>query len=125
MTSPNKATPPVTSASYSFVERPSSEMYSVLIKEGVYSGVIITYGKVQLVRPEGDQPPILRFSYHTNHAPDPYSQEELDRSTEFKNYLGEVLTHILCESLQSGRYKMGKPTSNVSTPNNNPSEAGK
>jgi hypothetical protein len=120
----NKSTLPVTSASYSFVERPTSELYSVLLREGVYSDVVITYGKVQLVRPEGNQPPVLRFSYTTNHAPDPYTVEELDRSPEFKNYLGEVLTHILCESLESGRYKMGKPNSNVSTPNNNPSEAG-
>jgi hypothetical protein len=121
---PNSPTLPVTSASYTFVERPSSEMYAVLLREGVYSGVIITYGKVQLVRPENEQPPVLRFSYTTNHAPDPYTSIELDNSPEFKNYLGEVLTHILCESLESGRYKMGKPTSlNVSTPNHNPSEA--
>jgi hypothetical protein len=115
--------------SYSFVEKPLSEMYSVLIKHGVYTGTIITYGKVQVVSPEGEKegPAVLRFSYKTEEACPRYTIEELDSSPEFKNVVGGILLHILSSSLESGNYKLGKPSNNtennVSATNDDSSEA--
>jgi hypothetical protein len=113
----------VTENSYTFVEKATSEMYSVRIKEGSYSGTILTYGKVAIrVDPESDTA-TLSFTYKVDEANPPYSIAELDKSVEFKNYLGEILSHILLSSFESGNYKIGKP-SNVKPTNNHPSEAG-
>lgn len=114
MSEPNENPSKMGEGSYAFVEKPLSDMYSVRIKHGVYAGTIITYGKVQVVFPEGekDGPAVLRFSYKTEEACPRYTVEELDSSAEFKNVVGEILLHILSSSLESGNYKLGKPSPN-------------
>lgn len=99
--------------SYTFVERPLSEFYSVRIKEGIYAGNIVTYGKVS-IREEKGEAATLQFTYRLEEVVPPYTAKELDNSPEFKTFLGDILTHIITTALERGEYKIGSSKSNVS-----------
>lgn len=107
----------MTSNFYSFVERPTSDFYSVKLNEGQYRGAIVTFGAVSLREEAGVAR--LKFTFKIETAPIPYTREELDSSMEFKNVLGDVLAHILHTSMESGQFKLGNAKRSS---NNNPPE---
>ena len=113
MTMKNK----ITKRSYTFVERPLSEFYSVRIKEGIFAGNIITYGKVSIKETEGEKV-VLQFTYRIEEAVPPYTVKELEDSSDFKTLLGDILTHILADFVESGEYRIGsaKKSKNVNKP---------
>lgn len=114
----------ITKRSYTFVERPLSEFYSVRIKEGIFAGNIITYGKVSIKETEGEKA-VLRFTYRIEEAVPPYTVKELEDSSDFKTLLGDILTHILADFVESGEYRIGsaKKSKNVNKPtDDNPVE---
>lgn len=106
----------MTSDFYSFVDRPTSEFYSVRINEGQFRGVIVTYGAVSF-RAEGDSAR-LKFTFKIEEVPAPLTERELNESKDFKNTLGDILSHILHTSFETGGYKLGnaKRTSNHNPP---------
>jgi hypothetical protein len=107
----------ITKRSYTFVERPLSEFYSVRIKEGIFAGNIITYGKVSIKETEGEKV-VLQFTYRIEEAVPPYTVKELEDSSDFKTLLGDILTHILADFVESGEYRIGsaKKSKNVNKP---------
>ena len=90
---------------YAFVERPSSLLYAVKILKGKYEGVIVTYGKVSLKEDNG----LLRLNFqYSIEESSKHNKKKLEGSDEFRNLLGDVLTHIIDTSVQSGKFKLGE-----------------
>lgn len=89
---------------YTFVERPSSLLYGVKILAGKYEDVVVTYGKVSLKEDCG----LLRlnFQYMIEESSE-HNKKELEKSNEFRNLLGDILSHIIETSVQSGKFKLG------------------
>ena len=117
----------ITKSSYSFVEKPENEFYSVRINEGLYKGVIATYGRVAFSVDQATDRATLKFTYHLNEVPDPMSKRELETSPEFKNTLGDILSHILDTSLTTEKYRLGGDLfqkNHGKSPSNNPTETG-
>ena len=108
----------ITSNSYAFVEKPLSERYSVKIKEGEDSGVIVTYGKVSINESDNKETATLSFQFKLDEAPAPHNAGELEKSEDFNNHLGDILSHIIQSAFDSGKYKFGsddkQPTNNNS-----------
>lgn len=109
----------VTSDSYAFIEKASSAMYSVKIKEGKYTGVIATYGKVSLKESADKEVATLSFQFRVDEAPAPHNIGELEKSEDFNNHLGDILSHIIQSAFDSGKYKFGSDDKQ-STNNNSP-----
>ena len=90
---------------YSFVERPSSLLYGVKILKGKYEGIIVTYGKVSLKEDNG----LLRLNFQYSIEESlKHNKKKLEGSDEFRNLLGDILSHIIDSSVQSGKFKLGE-----------------
>jgi hypothetical protein len=81
----------------SFVERPDSELYSVKIKVGTYKDVIYTYGKVNIAEDEANDRLKVSFDYRIEEVPKHTNKKKLEKSEEFKNYIGNILTNLIEE----------------------------
>ena len=97
----------ITEDDYTLVEKPDSLMYSVKIKKGKYTDVIVTYGEVRIkADPENDKAD-LHFKYQIVESPKKLNVQELERDVEFNNLLGDILTYILQTAFDTGNYKLG------------------
>lgn len=86
-----------------FVERPSSELYSLKVVQGPYLGVIYTYGKVNLKEdPELDQLK-LTFDFKIDEVPNNLDEKELEKSADFKNFMGDILSQLLDDKLNNDK----------------------
>ena len=75
----------ITSKSFGYVERPSSEVYSIKIKEGRFKGVIYSYGKVDLKENKENDQLELNFKFIIHEANNRYDTETLNDSRRFTN----------------------------------------
>lgn len=98
----------ITDKDYAFVEKPSSLMYGVKIKTGKYKDVVVTYGKVSLSSEGGFAR--LNFQYNIDVAAG-HKAKKLEKSDEFRNTLGDILSHIIQSSMTDGQFKIGQPAS--------------
>jgi hypothetical protein len=112
--------PKITDTDYAFVEKPSSELYSVKLKSGPWSGVIVTYGKVSLKVNEDKESATLSFQFKVDEAPDVHDIDELEMSADFNNHLGDILSHIIQNAFDTGNYKVG--SNDKQSTNNDSSE---
>lgn len=107
----------VTSNSYSFVENDfSDDSWHVKINEGVYKDIVYKYGKIQ-IKENGDEA-TLGFQYKIIDLPEHLDEEELNCSVEFMDTLGDILSHIIEDSFETGKFKLGsddKSTDSEST----------
>lgn len=87
----------VTSKSFAYVERASSEVYSIRIKEGRFKGVIYSYGKVDLQEDKEKDQLALNFKFVVHTDNNRYNTEELNESRKFKDYISDILKYILEE----------------------------
>ena len=78
-----------------YVEKKDSELYSLKIVQSPYNNVIYTYGAVTIEEDVEKDLARLKFNYHIEEAPAPYSKQELEESDEFRNYIGDILAEIL------------------------------
>ena len=84
-----------------FVERPSSELYSLKVVQGPYLGVIYTYGKVSLKEdPELDQLK-LTFDFKIDEVPESLEKKDLEKSAPFKTFIGDILSQLLDDKLNN------------------------
>lgn len=97
----------ITENDYAFVEKPTSDFYSVKLKSGPWSGVIITYGKISLKVNDDKETATLSFQFKVDEAPDAHDIEELEMSADFNNHLGDILSHIIQNAFDTGKYKLG------------------
>lgn len=86
-----------------FVEKPSSELYSLKVVQGPYLGVIYTYGKVSLTEDEANVELNVKFDFRIEEVPDNLKKEDLEQSDDFKNFMGDVLTQLLEEQLNNDK----------------------
>ena len=110
--------PKITDNDYAFVEKPTSEMYSVKLKTGQWSGVIVTYGKVSIKVNDDKENATLSFQFKVDEAPPPHSVEILEELNDFNNHLGDILSHIIQNAFDTGNYKVG--SNDEQSTNNNP-----
>lgn len=86
-----------------FVEKPSSELYSLKVVQGPYLGVIYTYGKVTLHEDETNVQLNVKFDFKLDEVPENLNKEELENSEDFKNFMGDILTQLLEEQLHNDK----------------------
>jgi hypothetical protein len=86
-----------------FVEKPSSELYSLKVVQGPYLGVIYTYGKVSLHEDEANIQLNVKFDFKIDEVPENLNKEELENSEDFKNFMGDILTQLLEEQLHNDK----------------------
>lgn len=107
----------ITSKSYSFVENDfSDDSWHVKINEGDYKDIVYKYGKIQIK--ESGEEATLGFQYAITDLPEHLDKEELKSSVEFMDTLGDILSHIIEDSFETGKFKLGsddKPTDSEST----------
>ena len=66
------------------------------ITEGKYEGVIYTYGEVQFLPVEGDEPPTINFTRAVRKCPDSL-KETISDDKEFNQIMGDILIEMLQE----------------------------
>lgn len=84
----------ISESDYKFVSSNLSELYGVKLLSGEWQDVIVTYGKVTIKENAESGIATLAFSYQIS-DPVGWGYDELEKSEEFKNYLGDVLSHII------------------------------
>ena len=80
-----------------FVERPTSDFYSLRIIDGPYRDVIYTYGKVQVVEDKENDTARLKFDFKLDEVPEHIDKENLEIDGTFKNFMGDILVELLEE----------------------------
>ncbi len=94
----------ITNKSFGYVERDSSELYAIKIKEGRFKNVIFTYGKVNLNEDKENGQLGINFNFIVNEPNNRYSREDLNDSVKFKNYISEILKYVLEEEFTDDKY---------------------
>lgn len=84
-----------------FVEKGDSELYSLKVVQGPYLGVIYTYGKVHLREDEANCQLELKFDFKIEEVPDNINEKELEKSNDFKNFMGDILSQLLEDKLDN------------------------
>lgn len=81
---------------YALIEAGREDQWSIMIREGEYEGVVYSYDKIGI-----SEDGVL--SYHfTVEEPCDFNADVLQYDDAFKNRIGDILVHILEDSLQSG-----------------------
>jgi hypothetical protein len=97
----------VTDKDYTFMENPMSENWAVRILTGKWKDVIYSYGKIGLSETPDDQF-TLRYNYSIIDFPEDFGEEStLTQDADFNNHLGDILVHILEDSIQNEKFKLG------------------
>lgn len=90
---------------YNIVERVDSEFYGIKLQSGKWKDVIVVYGKVSIKECAETGYATLGFSYQIEDSAS-FQPDELEGNEDFKNYLGDILSHIIGskeEELQNER----------------------
>ena len=82
-----------------FVEKPSSELYSLKVIDGPYTGVIYTYGKVQVRENQEHDNAKVKFKFHIELAPPGFTIKQLEEDEDFKNFMGDILIELIEEKM--------------------------
>jgi hypothetical protein len=88
---------------YVFVEKPSSDFYSVKLLTGEYSGVIYTYGQVKITEDEERDTARVVFQFKIEEVSE-HITIDLNKDPIFKDYIGD----LLCSILEENEFKIGK-----------------
>ena len=96
----------ITNNDYKFVEKDGEETsYVMLTGENEWDGTVFQYGNLSVEVDEEADVAHLNFSY--NIIDSPIEEEVLHVDEGFKNYIGEVLQHIITDALDTGEYRIG------------------
>jgi len=88
------------SRSYIYVSGEDEDWTAIKLSEvtGKYQNIIFKYGKVGVEEDKENDVASLQFEYDVLSSHD-IEIEELDKDSEFKNLLGDILIHILEDQL--------------------------
>ena len=92
----------ITDEVFEFVENDTAEtadLYSIRIKKGRFKNVIFTYGRVRFNEDTENNQLKFNFSFHINEGNNRYTKEELNDNRKFKNFMAEIIQHLLKEQL--------------------------
>jgi hypothetical protein len=84
----------ISESDYSFVENPENDLYGVKLRSDTWKNVIVVYGKVTIHESVETGYATLSFSYQVQDS-HTFQPDELESNEEFKNYLGDILSHII------------------------------
>ena len=85
---------------YAFAQRQGDDFSCIKIMDGQFEGVIYKYNNVKLSQTEnadGELP--LKFTYDIMANP---NGEDI-KSTDFRNYIGDILVEVMEEQLKNGK----------------------
>ena len=88
---------------YIFAQRQGDDFSCIKILEGNYEGIIYKYNQVRLSQTEnsnGELP--LKFTYDIMGNP---NKEDI-KSTDFRNYIGDILVECVEEQLKNGKLQI-------------------
>jgi hypothetical protein len=110
----------VTSDTYSFVDNDLAidDAWHIKIKEGLFRDIVYKYGKIQIKENDISGEATLSFQYKIIDLPSHLVEDDLNGSTDFMTLIGDILTHIIEDSFETGKFKLGKndqPTNSEST----------
>ena len=95
----------ITSADYSFADNGFNEDWAIRLKTK-YKNVVYCYGKVSAQVTKADEMANMSFQFQILDPAD-FDKEELDNSPAFKNYIGDVLTHVIQDAFDNDKYRIG------------------
>ena len=90
---------------YAFAQRQGDDFSCIKIMDGQYEGIIYKYNNVKLSQTEnaeGELP--LKFTYDIMANP---NKEDI-KSTDFRNYIGDILVEVMEEQLKNGKVVFNK-----------------
>ena len=105
----------ITENDYAYVENEASIVQGVKYKTGPYKDVIVMYGTVSIKEDEDLDVARLGFTFQIA-DPAEFTVEELEQEEAFKNYMGDVLRHIIINNLDNNKARIGNIESKQSTP---------
>ena len=85
---------------YAFAQRQGDDFSCIKIMDGQYEGIIYKYDNVKISQTEnadGQLP--LKFTYDIMTNP---NKEDV-KSTDFRNYIGDILVEVMEEQLKNGK----------------------
>ena len=85
---------------YAFAQRQGDDFSCIKILDGQYEGIIYKYNQVKISQTEnadGQLP--LKFTYDIMANP---NKEDI-KSTDFRNYIGDILVEVMEEQLKDGK----------------------
>ena len=85
---------------YAFAQRQGDDFSCIKIMDGQYEGIIYKYNNVKISQTEnadGELP--LKFTYDIMANP---NKEDI-KSTDFRNYIGDILIEVMEEQLKNGK----------------------
>ena len=85
---------------YAFAQRQGDDFSCIKIMDGQYEGIIYKYNNVKISQTEnadGELP--LKFTYDIMANP---NGEDI-KSTDFRNYIGDILVEVMEEQLKNGK----------------------
>jgi len=103
----------VTDEDYSYVdaaydESPQSDISEIRIDaDNAWNGVQLKYGRVSARVSDDEEFAELSFHFEVTNQ-DPDTTEELENDTDFQNYAGDILTHIINTAFDKGDYRIGR-----------------
>lgn len=104
----------ITENDYKFVEKDTeSTSYVMLTGETNWRDTVFQYGNLKFRIEEDNDEAHLEFSF--NIIESPLEINTLNDDTDFKNYIGQVLEHIITDALDKGEYRIGTKDSNDDT----------
>jgi len=104
----------ITENDYKFVEKdPTETSYVMLTARNEWNGTVFQYGNLKVRVDEDSDAAELQFNYKIIESP--LEIDMLNHDEGFKNYIGEVLQHIITEALDKVEYRIGRKDSNDDT----------
>ena len=104
----------ITENDYKFVEKDQSETsYVMLTGMNEWNGTVFQYGNLKVRVDEDSDMAQLQFTYKVIDST--LQEDVLNEDESFKNYIGEVLQHIITDALDKGEYRIGSKDSDDDT----------
>ena len=89
----------IKASDYSYTENDTCNFWGIKFRgDSPYTGVIVVYGTVSIKEDPENNNATLSFNYNIQDAAQ-FNIDELESSEDFKNYLGDVLTHIVSNEM--------------------------
>lgn len=86
---------------YKFIESNEEDWYAVELKTGKWKGIRYIYGKVSVKEVPELGTATLSFTYNLMDSAN-FEEDDLLNDINFKNHLGDILQHVIQDSLDHG-----------------------
>jgi hypothetical protein len=104
----------ITNDDFKFVERPEDDFYTIHLLTGEWVETKFQFGQVQVHEEDNDGGLRVAFDWTLIEG-----DKTLKNNVEFQNYIGDVLTHVITDSLEA---KIGEMPNDSTVDTDNDSE---